>query len=150
MALVGRAQAAWEGGDAAGALNFLREVRELGVARGPALRLEATIHLERKEYDRAGLLALQYIDVAPGDTEFLYLAAYCLQKAGRLEEAGQCGERVRLREPEHVDNLINLVEVYTQMKNFARAERFADDLLRLDPDNASVQAARAKLPAARK
>ena len=145
MALVGRAEAAWQGGDAARALNFLREVRELGVARGPALRLEATIHMQRHEYERAGLLARQYVDVAPGDTEFLYLASYCLQKAERFEEAGECGERVRLRDPGHIDNLMNLVEIYTQLKNFARAERFAGDVLRLDPDNQSVHAARAKL-----
>jgi hypothetical protein len=57
------------------------------------------------------------------DTELLYLLSYGLKKEGKFEEAAQFGERVRVREPLHIKNLFNLIQIYTSLEEYINARR---------------------------
>ena len=87
------------------------------------------------------------LSVRPGDTDFIYLLAYCHKKLGHLDKAADYGERVRLRDPLHLKNLVNLVDVYIARENFTRAGHLLEAALEQDPENAAARRLREKLEA---
>ncbi len=87
------------------------------------------------EHQNAAYSALRYIELAPGNTSFLYPASLCLRKAGRLSEAIDISERLRLREPEHVRNLVHLATLYLKVPKLKRAEQMVNLALEIEPAN---------------
>ncbi|MCB1315817.1 MAG: tetratricopeptide repeat protein, partial [Leptospiraceae bacterium] len=61
------------------------------------------------DYQQAAILAEQYARHHPDDTEFLLLASVCLYKSGRDDKARDFGERLKVRRPDHIENLQNLI-----------------------------------------
>lgn len=97
-----------------------------------ALRLSSRIHLEKKDYASALHAVENYIRRRPADTEMIYLGAFLCKKLGRFEDAVDFGERVRLREPDYVRNLVNLGEVHYLLGNFDRAHKLLKYALDLE------------------
>jgi hypothetical protein len=51
--------------------------------------------------------------------------SYAYKKVKNFKEAIKAGERVRLREPGHIRNLVNLAHCYFRMKDMERAKYLA-------------------------
>lgn len=119
-----------------------RETLEKALKKAPrhreALRLMVKIDVSEKEFERGLEYLNTYIQENPGDSEFLYLASYCNRKIDRYTEATELGERVRIREPKHVKNLINLSHSYYLAENRERSQHILDEALKLEPDNSIV------------
>ncbi|MCB1318060.1 MAG: tetratricopeptide repeat protein, partial [Leptospiraceae bacterium] len=111
------------------------------------LRMLALAYVQLKQYDEAIRYGNEYLSVRPGDTDFIYLLAYCHKKLGHLDKAADYGERVRLRDPLHLKNLVNLVDVYIARENFTRAGHLLEAALEQDPENAAARRLREKLEA---
>lgn len=92
-------------------------------------------YIKLKRYDLAAPVVEDYTYLRPGDTELVYVASYCFKKIKNYARAADFGERVKLRNPRYVKNLINLAEVYARMNNRPRAESLLDSALALDPEN---------------
>ena len=81
--------------------------------------------IQVKEYQQAIVVAEDYLNLNPSDTESIFLISYAYKKLQRFKEAIKFGERVRLREPEHIRNLVNLAHCYFRLKNIERAKYLA-------------------------
>lgn len=92
-----------------------------------------------RDYEKAARYGTEYAALRPGDTEFLFLLSYSLRKLGRIGEAADYGERVRLREPDHVPNLMNLARCYVRLGNPKRAQQMAEHALSREPENEALQ-----------
>ncbi len=76
-----------------------------------------------------------YIHTHPQDVSYLYLASYCYKKSKNFTRAIDLGERIRIRTPDNVKNLVNLGHSYLLQKNKERAGYIIDKALEIDPKN---------------
>lgn len=87
-----------------------------------------------------GLTALeQYFAHFPESSEHLFAAARLARASGRLAVARDYAERLRLREPRHVANLITLAELCLALGDLERAEKIAGEALEIEPANARAR-----------
>lgn len=100
-----------------------------------ALRLLGRLLAEERRYAEALTHVSAYLTRKPADTEIMYLAAVLQRRLGVMEEAIDFGERVRLRNPDHARNLINLARAHAQVGNHKRCGKIVQEVLVLEPDN---------------
>ncbi|MCB1309618.1 MAG: SpoIIE family protein phosphatase, partial [Leptospiraceae bacterium] len=102
------------------------------------IRLLTNAFLRMRRYDRAIEFALEYVSLNPSDTEGLFVVSFCARHIGNLSQAAEFGERVRLRTPDHMRNLMHLVEIYMQSGNFQRANMLLDEAEQNFPENERI------------
>jgi tetratricopeptide (TPR) repeat protein len=95
--------------------------------------------MSRREYAAAMPLYEELILEAPASDEDLFRAACVFKYAGATELAIDTGERVRLRTPDHVNNLVNLADAYRIVGNQARALELLAWVQERSPKTASIQ-----------
>ena len=88
-----------------------------------------------KEYSRAITFAQKYVDLNPADTDMLYLTSFLYKRLRDLDAAADFGERVRLREPQNVQNLVHLADIYLTMGVTKRADKMVRKALSYEPGN---------------
>ncbi len=142
--LLEHARHALRAGKAGDAVRVLEEARLLDDRNRRIIKLQAKAYIDLKEYGKAASAAEDYTYIVPGDTEFVFLAAFCFKKIGKFDEAADFGERVRLREPNNVKNLLQLADTYFRKQNFQRAQGILEELLRLEPTNEKAVALKIK------
>jgi len=81
--------------------------------------------IQAKKFSEAVLNAEDHLTLNPSDTESIFLLSYAYKKVKNFKEAIKAGERVRLREPSHIRNLVNLAHCYFRMKDMERAKYLA-------------------------
>ena len=91
-------------------------------------------HLLMKEYDQAVECGEEYCRENPSDTQSLFALSYAMRMCGRNIESIDFGERVRLRDPNDVGNLVNMAEAYFQEEQYERCEKIAREAYNLDPE----------------
>lgn len=103
-----------------------------------ALKFIIVGFIRLKQFHKAIALANEYLDLIPSDTNMIYYLAYAYRKGKYFEEAIEQGERVRLRNPFHFKNLINLVRSYASSGNLFRAKEILQSAASLEPANIKV------------
>lgn len=103
----------------------------------------------RRELIRSLLLVHRYTDLLPlakqnflanpSDSELLYILSYASKKTGDLEEAAHYGERLRLRDPNHVKNLLNLSEIHLKRKNYVRSSELLEEAREINPTARQIE-----------
>ncbi len=103
----------------------------------------------RRELIRSLLLLHRYTDLLPlakqnflanpSDSELLYILSYASKKTGDLEEAAHYGERLRLRDPDHVKNLLNLSEIHLKRKNYIRSGDLLEEAREINPTARQIE-----------
>jgi hypothetical protein len=83
--------------------------------------------LALKEFKAAVPILERYVDLCPWDAEFLYFTARAMKRIGAYQSAADYGERMRLRNREHLKNLLNLADIYRLSRNYARAAALVDE-----------------------
>ena len=101
--------------------------------------------LHRKEYGKAAELYSRSLVLLPDNKDILYEAAKCYQLSGDYELAADYSERLRLRDPMHLQNLILLIEIYLELKQNDRAERILKLAFCLDNENTKLLALQKQL-----
>ncbi|TGL24594.1 SpoIIE-like protein phosphatase [Leptospira yanagawae] len=84
-------------------------------------KLLAKLHFKRKEYSEAIEHAQVYLESHPYDISFMELGSVLLRKSGKIDEAIEIAERIRLREPKAVKNTFHLIRLYLEKDNVQRA-----------------------------
>lgn len=120
------------------AISFLQEAEALDSRIPEVKRNFVKLFLQLKDYSKAAHYAEDYLNLKPVDKEILYVASYSARKAGQFQKALDFGERLRLREPDHFKNLMNLAQIYIAMKNQERAMTIIQAALHLEPENEAV------------
>ncbi|MCB1171292.1 MAG: SpoIIE family protein phosphatase [Leptospiraceae bacterium] len=123
-------------GDNARADALLQEAIDLDPDNAAAIRLIARSHLQKKEYAKSLQFVEDYLSLRPADTDMMYLGAFLCKKLRRFMDAVDYGERVRLRQPGFVRNLVTLGEAYFGAGNRERGIKILEQALALEPDNA--------------
>ncbi len=95
----------------------------------------AKLYIKSKNFKIAIKECEIYLKSKPADTEFLFLTSYAYKQAREFTRAVDYGERVHLRAPGHVKNLINLAESYALLGNKKRADYLLGIVELIDPDN---------------
>lgn len=121
------------------AISYLQEAESLD-SRIPEVKKNfVRLFLKLKDYAKAARYAEDYIGIRPIDNDLLYIASFAARKSGELRKALDFGERLRLREPEHFKNLMNLARIYTALKNYPIAMSLLRQALKSDPQNEAVR-----------
>ncbi|MBX7058582.1 MAG: hypothetical protein K1X75_11000 [Leptospirales bacterium] len=65
-----------------------------------------------QDHGQAASFARRYLIMRPADSRFLELGVQIFEAAGAIDEAIDCGERMRIRHPENAANLRRLAALY--------------------------------------
>ncbi len=92
----------------------------------------------KKDFPKVIEFGKKVISDYPHLTDYLYDLSYALRQVGELELAIDYGERFRLRQPTHLDNLVNLIDTYNGIGKTERAKIILEDCLKLEPEEQRV------------
>ena len=102
------------------------------------LRDRARLEIRTHNFEQGLLLAERALQENDNDPEMIYLASYACKVCGNPGRAIELGERLRLRDPDLVRNLVNLADSYRLEGNRGAALLLLDRVRELEPDNSSV------------
>jgi tetratricopeptide (TPR) repeat protein len=135
MHLRKRGMKAYRDGDLLLAIRTFETIQNIKPDDFDIKRELAKLYIKSKNF----LLAIRqcevYLNERPADTEILFLTSYAYKQAREFTHAVDYGERVQLREPEHVRNLINLAESYVLSGNKKRADYLLGIVESIEPNN---------------
>ncbi|MCB1323413.1 MAG: tetratricopeptide repeat protein, partial [Leptospiraceae bacterium] len=134
-----RAKALYKEGRRSEALKLVDELLKQDRLHPEAVRAVARICIREKQFDRARDLCLRVTEELPTDSNFLYYTSYVLKHLQEYEAPAEFGERGRLREPQNVQSLVNLADIYRLMGNEQRAEMLIDLARNINPDHDHVK-----------
>ncbi len=97
------------------------------------------------DYKHAISFGVRYINFVPSDNDFFYSVSTFYRQITDYINGIEIGERLRLREPQNVKNLLHLSELYSLNQNYARAEELIQYSLKLDPENAIALSLRERI-----
>lgn len=96
------------------------------------LKVMGRIYFNTKDYSKSIECFLSYIDLNPGDNEYLYVISNLFRTMGQFNDAADYGERLYLRDQNHFLNLINLSEIYSSLGIDSRSQFMADRAISID------------------
>lgn len=99
------------------------------------LKLYGITYFYHGNYQVAIRFLKEYTDTIPGDTEVIYYLSCSYKFNLDYENAIETGERVRIRKPTNVKNLVNLAECYLIIGNITRAKFLSDESIFMDEQN---------------
>lgn len=92
-----------------------------------------------KRFKEAASQMMKYCDHFPGDTESLHILSQAYKRDAAYDKAAEICERLILRDPEHVDYLINLADCSRLVGNYDRARDVLSRARALDPSSPHVE-----------
>lgn len=102
-------------------------------------------YIRFKQFDKGSKIAKEYLSKNEGDITLLMKSAYCFKMSKDIETAIDLGERVKLRDPKNVRNLLHLADMYLYTKNFKRAKKLVSKVLLLEPNNEQASLLNSKI-----
>jgi len=117
------------------ALQTIEKFMSHGKDLPELLKTVGRLYFNKEDYHQAAECFKEYVSLAPEDQEYLYAVSNSCRLALRFEEAADFGERLLLREPENVLNLLNLSDIYYNLEQSKRALHLVDKALQLEPEN---------------
>ena len=102
------------------------------------IRKSALEHYNRKNFKEATVYAEKYAELFPGDTDIFYILGYIFRTEKNLPKAEYYSERVRLRNPYFLPNLISLAKIYISQNRLSDAQKILMECKEIDPDHPSV------------
>ena len=97
------------------------------------------IYYSEKNYEEFLKVSSDYLSEFPTDNEEYFKISYAYKLQGEFSIASDYGECLKLRDPFHINNLLNLADVYRKMKNETRAKKLLSNVLSLEPENAKAK-----------
>jgi tetratricopeptide (TPR) repeat protein len=137
-------QASLEAVEAYNAGNFgrvdtiIEKLTSENKANKTILKLRANLAYQRKIYHKAAEFYREYLDLFPEEVSFLLEAANSYSLSNDLEQAADYSERLKLREPKNLPNLILLTEIYFKLKSLSRANKTLNNAIGIDPNNSKL------------
>ncbi|EOQ98099.1 SpoIIE-like protein phosphatase domain protein [Leptospira wolbachii serovar Codice str. CDC] len=105
------------------AKNNLLEANKINPENQEILKALIRLLVRMKDYQSASEKFNSYIEEFPGDTDLIYLASFTYKQTKEYGKAIDMAERIRLRNPGHLSNLIRLVQLYLLVNNLPKAEK---------------------------
>ncbi|WP_246836737.1 tetratricopeptide repeat protein [Leptospira kmetyi] len=117
------------------AISSLEEALKIHPDSAEIRRDLIRLHFRNKDYKNASAILNEYIEDYPGDSDMIYLASYCFKKNQELGKAIDMAERIRLRNPGHPSNLVQLAELYLKVGNVSKSEKILSFAKSVDPNS---------------
>ena len=102
------------------------------------LRLKANTIYKMGDFYQAAELYSSFVDLYPEEAAFLFATAKSYKMIGKSDLAADYSERLKLREPKNVNNLLLLTEIYLELNARYRASKMLDLAFLLDRENPKV------------
>lgn len=118
--------------------SALKSNPESGEIRRALIR----ILFRQKDFASANFLLRDFLEEYPNDGDMIYLAAHSFKNTKEYGHAIDMAERIRLRNPGHLGNLILLGELYKEQGNPTKAEKILAIANFLTSDSKKIQALR--------
>ncbi len=135
MDLKKSAMSAYREGDFPKAIRIFETIQNIKPEDLSIKKELAKLYIKSKNFHVAIRQCEMYLMQRPADTEFLFLTSYTYKQARQFTNALDYGERVHLRDPRHVKNLINLAETYVLSGNKKRADYLLNLVDEIEPNN---------------
>ncbi|WP_040506683.1 SpoIIE family protein phosphatase [Leptospira wolbachii] len=103
------------------------------------LRELSKLYMKSKDYEKAIELANRYLQLNPGDTDFLFYIAYAHKQRRDFVLATDFAERLRFRDPKNFNNLLLLAEILMHRRDIERSKEVLLALQEMAPENPKVQ-----------
>ncbi len=116
-------------------ISLLESAIEHGKSSALIYKILFYAYVQSNDFSMAAKIAVEVGKLNTGNTELLFQTSYILKKAGDYQAACEIGERVKLRNPNHIRNLINLADSHFFSDNFDRAKVLIEKVLELEPTN---------------
>ena len=121
------------------AIKILHSLYRNHPDRVEPLRYLGRLQFKQKDYPAAAETLTNFFEQHQDESGVQYLISRASKKAGDLKAAIDFGERCMLREPEHLNNLINLADAYRLSGNTDRARQLVTRAVSLSPDHAAAR-----------
>nr|WP_244241740.1 SpoIIE family protein phosphatase [Leptospira jelokensis] len=99
------------------------------------LRELSKLYMKSKDYEKAIVLANRYLQLNPGDTDFLFYIAYAHKQKRDSVLATDYAERLRYRDPKNFNNLLLLAEILMHRRDIERSKEVLLALQEMAPEN---------------
>ncbi|MCB1159857.1 MAG: serine/threonine-protein phosphatase, partial [Leptospiraceae bacterium] len=126
--------------DYTGAISILSEVKKEFGLNQEGLKTLVYSYEQLRSHNLAAITTSFYLKKFPGDNEMLFFASREYFLASDILSAAQYAERLKLREPENIENLIQLIEIYITSKNYLRSMKLIEKLAKLQPEHSKIKA----------
>jgi len=100
-----------------------------------ALRALGRAYFRSGDFERAAEVFTLYLEFNPQNDEFLLYTAHAHKERREYAIAADYGERLRLRNPTHIRNLVHLADIYRLAGDLDRAEKLVRQALATQPEN---------------
>jgi tetratricopeptide (TPR) repeat protein len=121
------------------AIQILHSLYRAHPDRVEPLRYLGRLQFKQKDYPAAAQTLTNFFEQHQDESGVQYLISRASKKAGDYKAAIDFGERCMLREPEHLNNLINLADAYRLSGNADRARQLVTRAVSLSPDHAAAR-----------
>lgn len=92
------------------------------------------------DWTECDVLLRRYLELIPADTAMIQLAASVARELQNFDKAIRLADRVRLRQPENLENLIHLAQLYHTIGKRERVRHILKLLMVRKPDHAAARA----------
>jgi tetratricopeptide (TPR) repeat protein len=93
---------------------------------------------QEKKYSEFVKLSKEYLERFPIDNEEYFRISYAYKFLSEFSIAADYGECLRLRDSLHLNNLLNLADIYRKQKNYNRAAKLLNECLMINPENSKA------------
>ncbi len=113
---------------------FLKMLKNTSIQYDPLLlkSLGKSYFHQKKYQDAAYFFAIANFH-NPEKGYLLFLTSLAYKFDNQYNNAADFAERLRIRRPRNIRNLVHLADIYRLLENFARAEKILSQALKLDP-----------------
>ena len=81
------------------------------------------LYIQKRSYSLSLEVLNIYLSLNDLNTRAIFWSSYLNKRLKKYEKAAEEGERVRLREPENIRNLLNLIDIYQRLGNMEKSKK---------------------------
>lgn len=122
-------------GDEEQALQVLEKFLEEAKGTPQVLKTLGRLYMNQERPDKAAECFAEYVRLEPNHNEYIFATAEASRLAELYDQAIDFGERLKLREPKNVPNLINLARSYQESGESRRAKEVIEKVFNYEKNN---------------
>ncbi|ULH28631.1 SpoIIE family protein phosphatase [Leptospira weilii] len=103
------------------------------------IKLLGLLSFKDKDYVTAVEILGKYLELNSELSEYWYYFSIANKKLGRFSEAISASEKVAIKQPDNINNLVNLSDLYRLQREYVRAKEIAIKILNVDPQNENAK-----------
>jgi HAMP domain-containing protein len=117
------------------AISILKNSYDENPNRFEVARYLIKAYMKERSYTEAAKVCKEFLEKNELDSNLMFKASFCLKMNHEFDEAIEMAERIKLREPFNLRNLIHLADMYAYTKNFKRSQKLVQKILHIEPEN---------------